>query len=374
MTPPPPPAGPPNPFAIPMHRRPRDTGKLVVDWDPGWPLVPWSVRGHDELFALVDDLAAQIRRFREEGPQRKVLLDTEDATGHLVVVSGGDGSGKTSLIHYCVHDLVRRLAPGHREDAPAEPWGVVSLPPDVKVVDVAGKRNDDDSISRRDGQVLGVREINRNIYEEALDILRRDPVFRRSSEEAGHQALNSAELQDCYKGLSRLLVDLGWTAIIIVPNIPWRDGDLTRRFLRACANYSRPGVVFFVEITNTTLRQLLIDEFGRRGKSHITHLAIGALRDADCSKFIEKRLNAVAGNLYQFRVTDEAVHSLRADVDYGCVWELQSFFYGVAEGARQDGVGVIDRARLLKYRAAQEDAQHESFIREPRAGEQGPSQ
>jgi hypothetical protein len=364
-----------NSFAIPRHSRRHGAMTMDISWTSDWPLVPWSVRGHDELFVLVDDLEEQLRRFREEGPRPEDLRDAEAAHGHLVIVSGDEGVGKTSLIHYCVNDLVTRLR--GPEDPPAAgpgPWADVRLPRNVKILDVAGKLNVEDTLIYRNGKLAGIEDINRNICDKALDILKGDvdDRFLQACELPGHQDLSAPVLEVRYRALGRLLMDLGWTALVIVPNIKWMDRDLSRRFLRSCASYSVPGIVFFLESTNSKMQELVADEFSElEMRRVVTHLTIGRLRTSDCAAFVQKRIE-VAGSYVNDHVSvaDDAVYGYRTSVDYGCVRNLQLIFHGVAEEARQDGVGVIDMDRLRNYQNRRR-AIPDNFTRAPRTGADG---
>ncbi|HEU5158056.1 MAG TPA: hypothetical protein VFU43_13755 [Streptosporangiaceae bacterium] len=366
-----------NSFAIPRHRLPNDTDdvKVKVKWEPDWPLVPWSVHGHDALFALIDDLEQVLERFRAEGPDPDNLTDRLSTSGHLVVVSGEEGAGKTSLIHYCVHDLMTRLGcfDDPPPDAPASPWSEMTLPPGVKVVNVAGERNDDKKLLYRNGKLAGIDEVNLTIYEQVLEILRGgDETFKHISESPERtDDLKSASVEARYGRLSDILMDLRWTIFVIVPNIKWNDRDLTRQFLRSCASFSTPGIVFFVESTNSEMDELVDAEFTESEKRHITHLTIGQLKEFDCEQFITRRLLAAEAYTNHVVVTDDAHLGYRATVDYRCVRKMQLTFYGVAEEVRRNG-GVIDMARLRAYQE-REQKQAEKEMRQRRKRRRGPS-
>jgi GTPase SAR1 family protein len=359
-----------NAFAIPIHREPYgDETRVEVAWTDDSPLSPWRVDGHMRLFAPVDDLERQLSKF-DEGLKPENLRNANGGTGHLVVVSGRVGSGKTTLIHRCVHRLIRRLqlhddsqddSQDDTRNAPLE-WGEVPLPPDVKVVEVAGTANSDSTLTEQDGEPAGIKEINRRIYERALKILQHDAHFEAASVLPGHADLYSQDLGECYRALSRLLVDQDLTALIIVPNIPWWDRKLTRRFLRSCAGYSQRGIVFFVESTNSLLPEIMQEAFDEQEKRKITHLTIGRLRELDGHKFIKRRLDN--RTFTDIGIADDVIDNYRAP-NSGCVRDLQLIFHGVAEKAWQDGVGVIDMALVREYEAHR-IAQQDSDMRRPR--------
>lgn len=93
------PAGglPPNPFAV--QGLPESRGALR----------PWDVPEHGDLYLPMDHTQEAYERFAEfvADPSRD-LADT----ARLVVVTGGRGSGKTSLINRCVYHIKRALPEG----------------------------------------------------------------------------------------------------------------------------------------------------------------------------------------------------------------------------------------------------------------------
>src|SRR5262249_39713859 len=103
-------------------------GTPPEDGAPPWPtfqpLAPWYIQGHEDLWVDIEHVPAALHTFRRElGRMAHTIKPRQDGRGHLVVVSGLPGTGKSSLLHMCVHELVGWLDEAAQERARAAATG-----------------------------------------------------------------------------------------------------------------------------------------------------------------------------------------------------------------------------------------------------------
>src|SRR5262249_33206074 len=87
-------ATPPNPFVLP-----------TMELNPLQPLVPWKVPEHGGYYVPVDDTQAAYNTFQAAVNHPRTLRDH----GRLVVVLGGTGCGKTSVLARCIGWMTAEL-------------------------------------------------------------------------------------------------------------------------------------------------------------------------------------------------------------------------------------------------------------------------
>ncbi|GAA3208325.1 hypothetical protein GCM10020256_04720 [Streptomyces thermocoprophilus] len=115
----------------------------------------------------IDSTPEALKTFRERLiPMVHRIRPGSEGHGHLVVVSGSSGTGKTSLLHRCVHELVQLLdgePAGIGDDGDASGSGQPPLwkrrPParSAFIVTLDGSGNDGHGIGSRPGRTPSCR-------------------------------------------------------------------------------------------------------------------------------------------------------------------------------------------------------------------------
>ncbi|MFF8594198.1 ATP-binding protein [Streptomyces sp. NPDC015220] len=270
-------------------------------WPTYQPLAPWHINGHEDLWVDIDHLPSALLTFRNEvGAVVRGIRPGEDGRGHLVVVSGLPGTGKSSLLHRCVHELVQWLdgfagpadgAGRTREPAgpaePERPWSRRGPARSVHVVTVDGQANEGRGLGSPPGARPLVPQYDmtvRRIAHLIVEKLCADQEFLNAWREQPRP-----EEKDPYLSWRRLTATLeakGRALVVIVPHIDWQDEDIARRFLRFCYDRSTRGVVFFVETRRTDVGRDLDAFFTEKERAGITHLRTSALGPQDWGKYL----------------------------------------------------------------------------------------
>ncbi|MFJ8112660.1 hypothetical protein [Streptomyces sp. NPDC096132] len=247
------------------------------------PLVPWAEESHAGLWVDVDHAHERVRQFDQWLDRLpEVILPNVD-TGHLVVVTGPVGMGKTTLIHQCVHLARQRLADYARRAAAARGGPGVIRPPQPLVAMTAGYDNRDDRFSRdKRGQFAATEEINRELRDRVVDTL--------NGKLPAAPLANIRDQPDVYQAflsLSTLLAEQDALLLVIVPHMDWRDqrGGVRTDFLRTCLRHARSRIVLFVEVSHHDPHRAreVVEEFGAHPA--LTHLSLGSLTPEDTVKF-----------------------------------------------------------------------------------------
>ncbi|MGX2998227.1 ATP-binding protein [Streptomyces sp. JNUCC 64] len=345
-----------NPFGVPVtYERPGHPG--LVRWEADAPLTPWWIRGHADLWVPVDHTEVLFKRFVERGPDPVVLSDSRNH-GHVVVVSGAEGTGKTSLINRCVDDLARRLAPtaadvtvpgaahGTEEGDGTALWLPRDGYPGVEIVPVGGFRNADNGFSRRNGRRSGVDELNRKIADRVLEKLSEDEEFWQGFDQRRTQA---DDLSYVYEDISRRLQFVRRILLVIVPDMRWLDNGLTTQFISSFHSWSQPSIVFFLETSHTALREELEKEFEGVHEPHLTLLEMGLVNVEDWDAFIARRtvVNGLPGDSITF--ADEVIQNRPERHLYRNVRQLQGFLHDMSDEAIRNHQAAVRMSLLRRF-------------------------
>lgn len=235
------------------------------------PLVPWKDDSHIEQWVDVDHAGQQLGRFeecfRDELPD--LLLDDEEGRGHLVVVTGPVGMGKTTLIHRCVHwaqEYVRGVA-----------RPVVAM--------AGGYKNLGDKVSwDPKGHFAETPLINTFIRNRIVKKLEKE--FPGASLDP---ALTGDDVRTTFSAISQLLARQNSLLFAIVPHIDWRDagGEVRTNFLKTWLSHAESRIVLFVEISHQNRDTAGEVIAGLPADIPFTHLSLGSLATEDTVKFTE---------------------------------------------------------------------------------------
>lgn len=175
--------------------------------------------------------------------------------GHLIIVDGGTGFGKTSLANRCAHWLGEQLGTeGHRT---------------VNLIE---------------------SEVDENETEKRLQW-----VFRRAVEEAGQsvaghtaelRALAETSVTEAFSALGRKVCVGDTSAALIVLMPP----DGTAAEVRRLAAAAGRGLVFFVEMNDSVQAKECADSYGRgktTGELTVARLTLGELNEGDGTRLVK---------------------------------------------------------------------------------------
>ncbi|MCX4662735.1 hypothetical protein [Streptomyces uncialis] len=354
-----------NPFRVPVPYS-REGLPTVVKWEVNAPLAAWLVHGHSELWVPVDHTEAQFDWFVETGPDPDVLAYGQDH-GHVVVVNGAQGTGKTSLINRCVDDLGRRLAPlapdgvaaaaGYAADQlpGAESGPTLWVPrggyPGVEILPIGDFRNVDNGYSRNNGRKTSVEELNRKIAKTVLRKLAMDKGFEQGFDDPRKE---SEDLGEVYEAISTRLGLMNRILLVIVPDMMWLGDGLTTQFISSFHTYAHPSVVFFLETSHKGLRGELEKEFRGVYEPHYTLLEMSSVNAEDWDIFIGRRtvVNGLPGASIVF--ADEVIQNRPERHLYRNVRDLQGFLHDMSSEAieHRENAVRLNRLELVSRRRA----------------------
>ncbi|WP_405886995.1 ATP-binding protein [Streptomyces longwoodensis] len=230
-----------NPFTIP--------GRSGAD---GRPLCPWDTSEHEHYYAPVDHAPQAYSHFTS------YLQGNGDFTkaGKVVLITGPEGSGKTSLMHRCAWS-----AQQHFTSRPNPPLaGIIDLTTDGLVgLDIAARA--------------------RHICSRLNDELR----FQHALDDTGYDELEkrAEDPPKFYPYLSRLLKDRGTAVIILMP-----PSEVAEE-IYAYNGYAQGMFVFFCESSYATVSEI---ETKPVGLKPILHLEVDVLDETDGWAFVQHRL------------------------------------------------------------------------------------
>lgn len=249
------------------------------------PLVPWAEEEHDGQWVDVDHAREQVEEFRRCLARLPEMIMPHVDRGHLVVVTGPVGMGKTTLIHRCIHvahEYLERLDAEARR-SPAYAQG--RRPPRPVVAMTGGYVNYGNDVSWDErGDFAETPGINAAIRDKIVEALREhfpgmplDPV------------IDGADVHKAFSAISALLAQENRLLFAIVPHIDWRDagGEVRGKFLRTCLRHAQSRIVLFVEISHQdpdTAREVVGDLLSY---PEVTHLSLSCLKAEDPVKFTD---------------------------------------------------------------------------------------
>lgn len=366
MNVPAPPAPVHNGFAIPrlykMSGATTPTWKYVGDW----PLTPWIVHGHDDLYAPVDATQRLYDDFIRRVPPPDDLLDVLDNPGPpLVVVSGGKQCGKSSLMNRCANYLAETLSATPAAPMPDKNWRWAekqwSDNVDFVVLrDVGGPKS---LIYGKYGSREELSEsFGQHMYEVIAEKLEQRPPFSGKIAAAG-------PLESRYRKLSTLLLDNRHHVLVLVPKVPYRSQEVYESLLHACYVHRAAGIVMFLECSESEAQLELsqdVWQFEKEAPSKVIHLRIGSLNVTDCAEFIKVRLSPGLWNSPFVEVAPETFSGDQSGLDYSCVGELQKIFFGLAGELIASGKTRITLELLSSYRDRIREQEADSLRRSDR--------
>ncbi|SDH32775.1 hypothetical protein SAMN05421505_11450 [Sinosporangium album] len=218
-------------------------------------LCPWLDTAHDGLYVGVDDVFASFDRFTQSfNPLGKLLVN-----GHVVLVTGHDGCGKSALVNKCVHWLNSRL----REQA-AQPHGQDTPSGSPVIVDLMDIHPEGDHKKRA-----------RTLFSVCVERLREQVAqFFTLPEWEKLEALPvEKDLVEGYQFLSGLLKKYSLVLLVLMPRARSEEEihELARLALR--------NIVFFAEIATFGITP--INRIKRELTSSLVPVKIGPLRAED---------------------------------------------------------------------------------------------
>jgi hypothetical protein len=356
-------------------------------WVPYEPLVPWCIEGHEDLWVELKHVPVAVHTFRNQLVQvaRNITPD-RDGRGHLVVVSGLPGTGKSSLLHRCVHEFVSGLEDpkGGDDDRPdaqprdesSKPWCRREPSGAVSVVPVTGVRNNGRDLESSPSGHTEAPELSTvidRIFRTVVKALRKTPGF---AEVCGPE-IDSTDHFDSWHALTDALAQLGRRLAVIIPHIKWEDQDSRWAFLRFCHQKADRGVVFFVETEYTGLEKeidLIFDETQLRG---VTHLKTGRLAREDWGRYLRLWMELPDIPSPKVGIHEDLLECEPAPWVFVSISKLQTFLREAADEALQADEAYLRRSRVV-LRFAKEEPKPEEFLRggpsEPDDPEEEPSE
>ncbi|MEV5408142.1 hypothetical protein AB0K60_04760 [Thermopolyspora sp. NPDC052614] len=340
-----------NAFGIPIRTALRPGSEQVL-YRESEPLCPWRFHGHELLYADVDDTAAAFQHFVEDGPGVIDILEK----GHLVVVNGVEGSGKTTLIHRCVDHMRDKLAEWRSQsgqDATPAPGGLWSIKPRVPGISVVDLSRESRKVAYDDnGRLCPLSAINQAIFKKVARSVQSD---MEPHDERIQNMLDrhGSKLTDMYEEFAEVLRDRNSFALIILPFIPLGSERVHRDYLRAHLTFSAPRIVFFAETVGTGLKDMMEVAPSDQDRQLVTHLSIGKLKNGDCDRFIGARTGHAHQRPDHVRVAPAVIANASKDIENRTVRWLQIVFYSLSKAAigdNRDEIGPDDYQRFEKQR------------------------
>ncbi|WP_189593322.1 ATP-binding protein [Streptomyces massasporeus] len=313
------------------------------------------------------------------------ITPDRDGRGHLVVVSGLPGTGKSSLLHRCVHEFVSGLEDpkGGDDDRPdaqprdesSKPWCRREPSGAVSVVPVTGVRNNGRDLESSPSGHTEAPELSTvidRIFRTVVKALRKTPGF---AEVCGPE-IDSTDHFDSWHALTDALAHLGRRLAVIIPHIKWEDQDSRWAFLRFCHQKADRGVVFFVETEYTALEKeigLIFDETQLRG---VTHLQTGRLAREDWGRYLRLWMELPDIPSPKVDIHEDLLECEPAPWVFVSIAKLQTFLREAADEALQADEAYLRRSRIV-LRFAKEEPNPDDFLRggpsEPDDPEEEPS-
>jgi energy-coupling factor transporter ATP-binding protein EcfA2 len=179
------------------------------------PLRPLRELSHAERYRPIDNYAVQFEKFIEIFNRQAAWI----AKGHLFVVTGDRGYGKTSLMQRCAYWMTKERSQDYCE---------------VIVVDISDEdwRKDDSEMRRTRVRDWILRELTGPLERDIIKEIYDQEDLLASFQILGH-ALSARKVEDIRRPI---------VLIVLLPGYPTPDE------LREYYRISRPGMVFFAEM------------------------------------------------------------------------------------------------------------------------------
>lgn len=326
-------------------------------WLPYEPLVPWCIEGHEDLWVELDHVPVAVHTFRNQLVQvARTITPGRDGRGHLVVVSGLPGTGKSSLLHQCVHEFARGLEepeggsdarPGtERQGGGPASWRGRDPSGAISIVPVTGVRNDGrdlESSSSGHMEPPELKTVISRIFRSILRELKTTPGFR----EAYGPEIDSSDHWGSWHAITDALAQLGRRLAVIIPHIQWADRVSRWAFLRFCHQKADRGVVFFIETEYTELEKeigLIFNESQRRG---VTHLKTGALAREDWGRYLRLWMELPGIPNPKVAIHDDLLDCEPAPWVFVSISKLQTFLREAADEALQADEAYLRRNHIV---------------------------
>jgi len=298
----------------------------LLDDDPDVhdiPLRPWLNKDQDDLYVPVDSTETAYREFTGYFTDPAHLKNS----GTLLLVTGNEGCGKSSLLHRCAKFLRDHCA--------------AATPSQVSIVDLNGS-----AILRQDleGQALPYEIAARQVYLEVVSRLA-DEGMLDSTDLDTLEGLDNATLG--YKRLSRRLRERDRMAVIMPPPIH-ADAEIRQHCLYARNRH----LAFMLESTRTVL--------GYDFHTHVDHdstkamqLRVKELKEGDHWAFVENRLARLVRRARDCSFPGIDEHTVRvivqAEGNFDTIRQLQTGFSEVFTRAASKSVHEITSEYFMKY-------------------------
>jgi hypothetical protein len=334
-----------NSFAIPSLTKRSGATQAKLHHGADLPLNPWTVCGHEDLYAAVDDTEGRYQEFKRRLPEVDVLLNMLDNNPGppVVVVSGGSKSGKTSLINRCANHLAETLAStvSGWTNQDERRWVQKTWTKDISFLTIA-------DISRR-GTIAGggsrelmTEAIGQYIFQEIIKRLEFLGTFSPG-------VIPNGSLDTRFTRLSSLLLNRQHHVLVLLPKEPRRGTEVYEALLEACLRYRLPGIVMFLECSESEAELKLSREVWAE-EPRVIYLEIGSLNDTDCARFVDVRISGDLWDGPYVDVAPDAYDACDRAIPYKGVGELQKTFHDLAERLVVRGETSITLELLCGYR------------------------
>ncbi|MBN0042718.1 ATP-binding protein [Streptomyces actuosus] len=325
----------------------------VAPWPTYVPLAPWFIHGHETLWVDIDSTPEALKTFRERlRPMAHGIRPGSEGHGHLVVVSGLSGTGKSSLLHLCVHELVQMLdvaadRGAHKQNGDGSTaghnplWSRRAPARSTCIVGLDGSGNDGHGIGSPPGRTPETSQFEM-VIERVVEVV--------ATELGQGPGFSSAHPDPflAWRALTDILEARDRRLVVIVPHIQWNDAELSRMFLRFCYDRCSRGVVFFVETTNTEVAKDLLP-FTERERKSITHLRTTHLQAGDWAKYLEVWMEQDGVPAPTVAIDDDVLDFQPDAWALASISTLQDCLRRVVEEALQENAGHLRRQHVAHW-------------------------